>query len=127
MNVGFVAFRKKYCTHHYRLFLVKCLTNDRLLLHQVGFMKRIIRDLIVGEDVYIASRTEFRQVMLSGQYAILALLVIAFYMALKILVAFTPPIKFFLIGFFSIFFSLVLLRPHLPTTPIYFFFPSFNF
>lgn len=87
-------------------------------------MKRIIRDLIVGEDVYIASRTEFRQVMLSGQYAILALLVIAFYMGLEMPDGFTATNKILLAGFVSIFFSLVLHRQQLHCVANYFLFPT---
>ena len=47
-------------------------------------MKRAIRNLIVGKDVYIESRNEFRQVMLSGYYALMSLLVIAAYIIMEL-------------------------------------------
>ncbi len=52
-------------------------------------MKRAIRDLIVGKDVYIESRSEFRQIMLSGQYALLSWCAISFHFSLEIRNGFT--------------------------------------
>lgn len=45
-------------------------------------MKKAIRNLIIGKEIYIESRNEFRQVMLSGQYALLSILVIMIFMVL---------------------------------------------
>lgn len=42
-------------------------------------MKRFIRNLIIGKNAYIESINEYRQVMLSGQYGLIALFVIGFY------------------------------------------------
>jgi len=64
--------------------------------------------------------------MLSGQYAILALLVIAFYIGLEMLDGFTTTNKILLAGFVSIFFSLVLHRQQLHSTANYFLFPTLN-
>jgi hypothetical protein len=47
-------------------------------------MKKAIRNLIIGKDVYIESRNEYRQIMLSGQYALLALLAVIFYFLMTI-------------------------------------------
>ncbi len=46
-------------------------------------MKKAIRNLIIGKDVFIESRNEFRHIMLSGQYALLALCVIVFFFAME--------------------------------------------
>jgi len=48
-------------------------------------MKRAIRNLIIGKGVYIESRNEFRQVMLSGQYALISLVIILFYLLLDLI------------------------------------------
>ncbi len=42
-------------------------------------MKRFIRNLIIGKNTYIESINEYRQVMLSGQYGLIALFVLGFY------------------------------------------------
>ena len=47
-------------------------------------MKKAIRNFIIGKDVYIESRNDFKQIMLSGQYALVSLFAIVFYMALEI-------------------------------------------
>jgi signal transduction histidine kinase len=47
-------------------------------------VKKAIRNFIIGKDVYIASRNDFKQVMLSGQYALVSLFAIVFYLALEV-------------------------------------------
>lgn len=47
-------------------------------------MKRAIRNLIIGKNTYIESWSEYRQVMLSGQFTLLAMLVISLYMIIDI-------------------------------------------
>lgn len=47
-------------------------------------MKKLIRNLIIGKAVYIQSINEYRQVMLSGQYGLIALLVIGFYIFMDV-------------------------------------------
>lgn len=47
-------------------------------------MKKLIRNLIIGKTVYIQSINEYRQVMLSGQYGLIALLVIGFYIFMDV-------------------------------------------
>ncbi|MDL5045537.1 HAMP domain-containing sensor histidine kinase [Oscillatoria amoena NRMC-F 0135] len=47
-------------------------------------MKKAIRNLIIGKGTYIESWSEYRQVMLSGQYALLAVIVIVFYLVLEL-------------------------------------------
>jgi signal transduction histidine kinase len=47
--------------------------------------KKVIRDLIVGEDKHIESWGEYKQVMLSGQFALLGILVCALYIVIDVL------------------------------------------
>jgi signal transduction histidine kinase len=89
-------------------------------------MKRLVRDLIIGKDVYIESRNEYRQVMLSGQYAILSLLVIAFYLCKDGPSGFRGTNIIYSIAFILIFFSLVLHRQELHCIANYFLFPTLN-
>jgi signal transduction histidine kinase len=47
-------------------------------------MKRAIRNLIIGKNTYIESWSEYRQVMLSGQFTLLAMLVITLYLMIDL-------------------------------------------
>jgi signal transduction histidine kinase len=47
-------------------------------------MKRAIRNLIIGKNTYIESWSEYRQVMLSGQFTLLAMLVITLYLTIDL-------------------------------------------
>ena len=89
-------------------------------------MKKFIRDLIIGRNVYIESRSEFRQVMLSGQYAIIALLVIAYYLLMEFSFGYTESQLTFCTAFALIFYSLVLHRKGKHCLANYFFFPTLN-
>ncbi len=73
-------------------------------------MKRAIRNLIIGKDVYIESRNEFRQVMLSGQYALLSLLAIATYVIMEFRYANSQALVIFSAGLALVVISLVLHR-----------------
>ena len=53
------------------------------LFLQWNNMNRLIRNLIIGKNSYIESIHEYRQVMLSGQYALISLLVIGFYLLIE--------------------------------------------
>lgn len=89
-------------------------------------MKKLVRDLIIGKEIYIESRNEYRQVMLSGQYAMLSLLVIAFYIGMDVSNGFSGTNTIFSIAFIIIFFSLVLHRQQLHCIANYFLFPTLN-
>jgi Signal transduction histidine kinase len=89
-------------------------------------MKRAIRDLIIGKDVYIESRNEYRQVMLSGQYALISLVVIAFYQILDLPYSSTGENIVFGMAFLLILLSLVFHRQGLHCMANYYFFPTLN-
>jgi signal transduction histidine kinase len=89
-------------------------------------MKKLVRDLIIGKEIYIESRNEYRQVILSGQYAMLSLLVIAFYIGMDVSNGFSGTNTIFSIAFIIIFFSLVLHRQQLHCIANYFLFPTLN-
>jgi signal transduction histidine kinase len=82
--------------------------------------------MIIGKDVYIESRNEYSQVMLSGQYAILSWLVIAFYLCKDGPIGFSGTNIIYSIAFILIFFSLVLHRQELHCIANYFLFPTLN-
>ncbi|HTH54755.1 MAG TPA: HAMP domain-containing sensor histidine kinase [Cyclobacteriaceae bacterium] len=89
-------------------------------------MKKLVRNLIIGEGVYIQSRTEFRQVMLSGQYALIALLVIAYYLVMEFSFGYFESQLVFCTAFGLIFYSLILHRQGKHCLANYFFFPTLN-
>lgn len=82
--------------------------------------------MIIGKDVYIESRNEYRQVMLSGQYAILSLIVIAFYILLEFPFHYNETITVFSLSFALVFYSLVLHRQQKYCLANYFLFPTLN-
>ncbi len=91
-------------------------------------MKRAIRNLIIGKGVYIESRNEFRQIMLSGQYALISIAVIIFYLILDLsnwpIIPQTTYLYFGALALIVI--SLVLHRFQRHCTANYFLFPTFN-
>jgi signal transduction histidine kinase len=89
-------------------------------------MKKLMRDLIIGKEVYIESRNEFRQVILSGHYAMLSLLVIAFYATLESFHGFDETTGIFALTFGLVFYSLVLHRQKKHRAANFFLFPTLN-
>jgi len=87
-------------------------------------MKRAIRNLIIGEDIYIESRNEFRQVMLSGQYALLSILVMLTFMALDF--RYSSELIVFSMAICLLITSLVLHRFGHHCTANFFLFPTIN-
>ncbi len=43
-------------------------------------LKKTVRDLIIGEDKFIESHGEFKRAMLSGQFALIGMLLVTFYL-----------------------------------------------
>lgn len=91
-------------------------------------MKRVIRNLIIGKTAYIESIHEYRQVMLSGQYGLIALAVIAFYIFMDIREwhTLTESIIVYSGAFLVILISLYFHRQQKHTTANFILFPSLN-
>jgi signal transduction histidine kinase len=89
-------------------------------------MKKIVRDLIIGKDVYIESKNEFRQAILSGQYALIAMAVIAYYLIMEFSFGYIESQIVFCVAFGLIFYSLVLHRQQKHCIANYFLFPTLN-
>ena len=87
-------------------------------------MKKAIRNLIIGKDVYIESRNEYRQIMLSGQYAIMSLIVIAFYILMEF--GFSASVIIFCLSFMLVSYSLLLHRQQRHCVANYLLFPTLN-
>ncbi len=89
-------------------------------------MKKTIRDLIIGKNSYIESWTEYRQVILSGQIALIAIALCALYLSIDLSwgIYKTAPIYLFAIGFLVI--TLYLHRKGDHCTANYFLFPTLN-
>jgi signal transduction histidine kinase len=90
-------------------------------------MKKTIRDLIIGKNSYIDSWTEYRQVILSGQYALIAMVFCAVYLTIDLTwgIYQTIPIYLFALGF--LFVTLYQHRKGDHCTANYFLFPTLNF
>jgi len=89
-------------------------------------MKKAIRNLIIGKDVYIESQNEYRQVLLSGQYAIMSLIVIAFYILMEFPFGFDGSMVIFCLSFILVSYSLILHRQQKHCLANYFLFPTLN-
>ncbi len=91
-------------------------------------MKKAVRNFIIGKTVYIESQSEYRQVMLSGQYGLISIVVILFYLIKGL--AFWPnigqPPFIYLVGLVLISYSLILHRKRKHCTANFFLFPTFN-
>lgn len=89
-------------------------------------MKKRIRDFIIGKRTFIESWNEYKQVILSGQFAIIGILVCSMYLVLDFSwgVYQTLPIYLFAIGLLSV--TLYLHRKGDHCTANYFLFPTLN-
>ncbi len=93
-----------------------------------SFMKRVIRNLIIGKTAYIESIHEYRQVMLSGQYGLIALAVIGFYIFMDVREwhALTESVVVYSSAFVIVFTSLIFHRAQKHTIANFLLFPTFN-
>ena len=89
-------------------------------------MKKAIRNLIIGKSTYIESWSEYRQVMLSGQFTLLSMVVISVYLILDIScgVYDVLPVYIAALGLLSA--TLYLHRVGDHCTANYFLFPTLN-
>lgn len=90
-------------------------------------MKKTIRDLIIGKNSYIESWAEYRQVILSGHYALIAIALCLLYLGIDLSwgIYQTAPVYLFAIGFLVI--TLYQHRKGDHCTANYFLFPTLNF
>lgn len=89
-------------------------------------MKRAIRHLIIGKNVYIESGNEYRQVLLSGHYALISLLVLVIYGALDLYYGMEETLFFYGGAFLIISSTLILHRRRLHCYANYILFLIFN-
>jgi signal transduction histidine kinase len=89
-------------------------------------MKRAIRNFVIGKRTYIESWNEYKQVMLSGQFAIAGILACSIYLLIDLAwgVYRTIPVYMFGIGLLSV--ALYLHRKGDHCTANYFLFPTLN-
>lgn len=89
-------------------------------------MKKTIRDLIIGKRTFIESWNEYKQVILSGQFALLGIAVCSAYLFIDLswAVIYTAPIYLGAIGLLSV--SLYLHRKGDHCAANYFIFPTLN-
>lgn len=89
-------------------------------------MRKTIRDLIIGKNNYIESWTEYRQVILSGHYALIAMAVCIMYLTIDLGwgIYETTPVYLFAIGL--LFITMYLHRKGEHCTANYFLFPTLN-
>ena len=89
-------------------------------------MKRAIRNFIIGEHTFIDSWNEYKQVMLSGQFALVGILVCSIYFVIDFSwgIYSTLPVYLFAIGLMSV--TIHLHRKGDHCTANYFLFPTLN-
>lgn len=89
-------------------------------------MKKTIRDFIIGNRTFIESWCEYKQVMLSGQFALLGIIICSLYLIIDFSwgVYQTIPVYLFAIGLLSV--TLYLHRKGDHCTANYFLFPTLN-
>ncbi len=89
-------------------------------------MNRSIRNLIIGKSGYIESGNEFRQIMLSGQYALVSLLVLIIFWSIDLSSGIIETSYIFGSSFLIISSTVVLHRKQLHCYANYILFPTFN-
>jgi signal transduction histidine kinase len=89
-------------------------------------LKRAIRNFIIGKNTYIESWSEYRQVILSGQFTMLAMLVISLYLLLDLYlgVYIITPVYIGALGLLGIVLYLHRIGDHCVAN--YFLFPTLN-
>jgi signal transduction histidine kinase len=70
-------------------------------------LKKLIRDLIIGKDEFIESHGEFKQVMLSGQFALISIAICTLYLVVHLIEGETQTIPIFSAAIVFLAFSIV--------------------
>lgn len=89
-------------------------------------MKALVRNLIIGESNYIQSWNEFRKVILSGQYALISMCVLLFFISMELPDKHVEALVVFVVSLALIFFSLVLHRIQMHSISNYVLFITLN-
>ncbi len=89
-------------------------------------MRKVIRDIIVGKDNYIESYCEFKQAMLSGQYGLVSIFILTFYLIESIIVSDSGPIVVLLPAIALLTLSIYLHRQGQHCRANYFLLPTIN-
>ncbi|MBL7843888.1 MAG: HAMP domain-containing histidine kinase [Cyclobacteriaceae bacterium] len=90
-------------------------------------MKKAIRNLIIGKKNYIESWMEYRQVILSGHFALIAILVCSMYMALDFSWNVYPSTIVYLFCIAMLSLAIIMHRKGNHCTAYYIIFPTLNF
>jgi hypothetical protein len=90
-------------------------------------MKKTIRDLIIGKRTFIESWNEYKQVLLSGQFALLGIIVCSIYLFIDLSWAVYYSIPVYLGGIALLSIALYLHRKGEHCAANYFIFPTLNF
>jgi len=88
--------------------------------------KKMIRNLIVGKNKYIDSYGEYRQAMLSGQFALIAILLCLFYMSFDVVVGIYSNIPIFSAAILLLVISVFIHRQGDHCLANYFLLPTIN-
>lgn len=89
-------------------------------------IKKLARDIIVGKENYIESYCEYKQAMLSGQYALIGILVITFYIIENFILQDLGPLIVFLPALALLSLSIFLHRQGQHCRANYFLLPTIN-
>jgi len=89
-------------------------------------LKKGIRDLIIGEDKFIESYAEYKQVMLSGQFALMAIAICTIYFALDFFLGIYTTLPVYGTGLFLLVLSILIHRQGDHCLANYFLLPTIN-
>lgn len=89
-------------------------------------LKKRIRDLIIGEDKYIESYGEYKQVMLSGQFAMIGIFLCSMYLIFDVALGAYSNIPVFSTAIFLLVLSIVIHRQGDHCLANYFLLPTIN-
>lgn len=89
-------------------------------------LKKTVRDLIIGKNTYIESWTEYRQVILSGQYALLAMAFCLVYLLIDLSWGIYQTIPAYVVTLFMLSATIYLHRKGNHCVANYFLFPTLN-
>ncbi len=90
-------------------------------------LKKGIRNLIIGEDKFIESYGEYKQVMLSGQFALMAIFICSMYFVLDLLVSSYVTLPVYVTAIFFLTLSVIIHRQGDHCLANYFLLPTINF